>query len=191
MLHDKTVSTSMKTLFISDNSVFSNIAYRRVRSLCPNTEGIFWEHGDIPAPQLDNWKGDLILSFKSDFVLSARVLNHASIAAINFHPGPPNYRGVGTYSWAIHNKESVYGVTCHHMIDKIDFGRIIAVRYFPILTGETAPMLKMRAGIYCLYLLNQILPLIIERGELPVSRESWSGKLYTYENFNMLIREMS
>jgi methionyl-tRNA formyltransferase len=185
----KQITNSMKILFIADNSIFSNIAYRCVQNFCPNTEGMFWEHGDIPFPEIDNWKGDIILSFKADVVLSARILKNASTAAVNFHPAPPNYRGVGTYSWAIRNKEKIYGVTCHHIIEKIDFGKIIAVRYFPILKGETATSLKMRAGIYCLYLLNEILPQITEGKELPVSQESWRGRLYTYEDLNILIKE--
>jgi hypothetical protein len=106
-LMTKQITNSMKILFIVDNSIFNNIAYQCVQNFCPNTEGIFWEHGDIPFPEIDNWKGDIIISFKADVVLSALVLKNASIAAVNFHPAPPNYRGVGTYSWAIHNKESI------------------------------------------------------------------------------------
>jgi len=180
----------LKILFISDNSVFSNIAYRCVQNFCPDTTAVFWEHGDIPVPEFENWTGDFILSFKSDLILSDDVLNNASIAAINFHPAPPNYRGVGTYSWAIGNNESVYGVTCHHITEKIDSGRIIATHYFPILRGETATILKMRAGIYCLYLLNELLPLIIEGKKLPLSQESWTNKLYTYDDWDKLIRKI-
>ena len=177
-----------KVLFIADNSVFSKIAYDCVLSFFPSTRGVFWEYGNIYAPSLDDWEGDWIISFKSDFVIPPQIFKKASKEAINFHPAPPKYRGIGGYYWAIHNADKMYGVTCHHIIKKIDFGRIIAVRYFHVLEGETPASLKIRTGVYCLGLLNEILELIIQRRDLPLSEESWEKKLYTYEDLRKLLR---
>ncbi|MBW1615640.1 MAG: hypothetical protein JRJ49_03715 [Deltaproteobacteria bacterium] len=121
--------------------------------------------------------------------MPANILKRASKAAINFHPSPPKYRGIGGYSWAIHNSDKIYGVTCHYMVEEIDCGAIIAVRSFSILDGETATSLKMRSGIYCLYLLNEILPMIIEGKELPLMQKTWGKKLYTYVDLDALTKQ--
>ena len=36
------------------------------------------------------WKGEYIFCFRSYFLLKETFLKNASIAAINFHPGPPD-----------------------------------------------------------------------------------------------------
>jgi methionyl-tRNA formyltransferase len=182
-MHDKS-----EVLFIADHSVFSKIAYDCVLGFFPSARGVFWEYGNITAPSLEHWQGDWIISFKSDFVLPPHIFKKASKAAINFHPAPPKYRGLGGYSWAIHNSDKRYGVTCHHIVKKIDFGRIIAVKYFPVQGGETPASLKIRAGVYCLCLLNEILDLIAQGRELPLSKESWGNKLYTFEDLKSLLK---
>jgi methionyl-tRNA formyltransferase len=177
-----------RILFIADNSVFSKIAYDYVLAFFSSVKSIFWEYGNSFVPFPDDWEGEWIISFKSDLVLPPRILKKATKAAINFHPAPPKYRGIGGYFWALHNADKMYGVTCHHMIEEIDYGSIIAVRYFPVLEGETPMTLKMRAGVYCLSLLNEILELIIQEKELPLSGESWEKKLYTHEDLKNLLR---
>jgi len=177
-----------RILFIADNSVFSKIAYEYVSTFFSAVKGIFWEYGNPHVPFLDEWEGEWIISFKSDLVLPPRIFKKASKAAINFHPAPPKYRGIGGYFWALHNVDKMYGVTCHHIVEEIDYGRIITVRYFPVLEGETPMTLKMRAGVYCLGLLNEILELIIRGKDLPLSGESWEKKLYTHEDLNNLLR---
>lgn len=177
-----------RILFIADNSVFSKIAYDSISGFFPSTRSIFWEYGNAHVPFLDDWEGHWIISFKSDLVLPPRIFQKASKAAINFHPAPPKYRGIGGYYWAIQNADEMYGVTCHHIIEEIDFGRIIACRHFPILEGETPFTLKMRAGVYCLDLLNEILELIIQGKDLPLAQESWDRKLYTREDLKNLLR---
>ena len=56
-----------------------------------------------------NWTGDYILSFRSLLILPEKIINNAKIAAINFHPGPPKYRGVGCLNYAVYNNEKYYG----------------------------------------------------------------------------------
>ncbi|KQC09145.1 MAG: hypothetical protein APR62_03125 [Smithella sp. SDB] len=177
-----------RIFFIADNSVFSKTAYDCVSRFFPQTRSVFWEYGNSHVPFLDDWEGEWIISFKSDLVLPPRIFKKATRAAINFHPAPPKYRGIGGYFWALHNADKMYGVTCHHMIKEIDYGHIIATRYFPILEGETPTTLKARAGVYCLSLLNEILEQIIQEKELPLSEESWEKKLYTHEDLKNLLR---
>ena len=79
-----------------------------------------------------NWKGDYILSFRSLLILPEKILRNAKIAAINFHPGPPKYRGVGCLNYAVYKNEKYYGVTAHLMKKKIDYGEILKVQRFKI-----------------------------------------------------------
>ena len=71
------------------------------------TEIVFWNYGDPPPEdQLARWEGDWILSMKNDLVLSDEILRKARKGAINFHPAPPHYRGLGGYFYAIHNGDT-------------------------------------------------------------------------------------
>ena len=79
-----------------------------------------------------NWKGHYILSFRSLLILPEKLLRNAKIAAINFHPGPPKYRGVGCLNYAVYNNEKYYGVTAHLMKKKVDYGEILKVQRFKI-----------------------------------------------------------
>ncbi len=173
-------------LFIADNSVFSNIASRCVAEAFGNVTTVFYERGDYPKPELNGWEGDWIISFKSDLILPKRILKRATCGSINIHPAPPKYRGVGGYIWALRNRDERYGITCHQMVERLDAGSIICVRYFPILPCECSTSLKMRAGIYCLQVLNDLLPLLIANRELPTSDEVWSERLYTYRDLDQI-----
>jgi methionyl-tRNA formyltransferase len=75
---------------------------------------------------------DYIFTFRSYLILKKNTLNKAKIAAINFHPGPPKYRGVGCANYAIYEKSKHYGVTAHYIKPKIDSGKIIDVVKFKI-----------------------------------------------------------
>ena len=43
------------------------------------------------------WDGDYILCFRSLFFLPKGLLEKARVAAINFHPAPPEYPGSASY----------------------------------------------------------------------------------------------
>lgn len=75
---------------------------------------------------------DYIFTFRSYLILKKNTLKKAKIAAINFHPGPPKYRGVGCANYAIYEKSKHYGVTAHYIKPKIDSGKIIDVVKFKI-----------------------------------------------------------
>ena len=75
---------------------------------------------------------DYIFTFRSYLILKSKTIKKAKIAAINFHPGPPKYRGVGCANYAIYEKSKYYGVTAHLIAPKIDSGKIIDVIKFKI-----------------------------------------------------------
>ena len=79
---------------------------------------------------------DYIFSFRSYFILKKAHIKKAKFAAINFHPGSPNYRGFGPASFAIYDGTKKYGVTAHLMNNKIDSGKIINIKLFKISKNE-------------------------------------------------------
>ena len=79
-----------------------------------------------------SWKGDYIICFRSLSVLPKSLLKKASIAAVNFHPGPPEYPGSGCINFALYDEVNEYGVTAHIMNSKVDNGDILEVKRFKI-----------------------------------------------------------
>ena len=139
------------------------------------------------------WKGDLIICFRSHYILTQEIISSAKIAAINFHPGPPNYRGTGCLNFALFNEEKEYGVTVHFIAKKVDSGKIIKCIRFPIegTDGVDSLLEKTHEKLFEAFLdfyeglvfdLNVWLK---ERLELS-SNEAWSGKKYTVSELNAL-----
>ena len=75
-----------------------------------------------------NWEGEYIISYLCPLLIPSNVLKKAKILALNFHPGPPEYPGIGCTNYAIYNEDSNYGATCHIMSEKIDDGEILEVK---------------------------------------------------------------
>jgi methionyl-tRNA formyltransferase len=65
-----------------------------------------------------NLKVDYIFCFRSHFILNKKTISRAKIHAINFHPGPPEYRGIGCVNFSLLNKEKKYGATVHLINEK-------------------------------------------------------------------------
>jgi len=171
-------------LYISECSAWGEDGYKTVSSAFHSALPIFWSP-DMPKPDIDDWQGDWIISFKSDLVLPRSILERAKKGAINFHPCPPQYRGLGGYWWALHNGDDVFGVTCHHMDECIDHGDIIRTESFPIWQGETVESLKHRAALYSLGLLNSTLNDIMAGKPLLSSGEKWGQHLYTQKELTI------
>lgn len=79
-----------------------------------------------------NNKCDILISYRSKKIFKKKELSKARIAAINFHPGPPEFRGIGCANFAIMKNSSFYGYTIHVMSEKIDSGKILFCYKFKI-----------------------------------------------------------
>src|SRR5262249_35192851 len=75
---------------------------------------------------------------------------------------------------------------CHHMNANVDAGPIIAVRSFPVLFSDKVESLYKRAHLHLESLAQEILGIISNGGELPVSSRQWSGKRRTRKELNQL-----
>ena len=84
---------------------------------------------------------EYIFCFRSFIILRKSLIKKAKYAAINFHPGPPEFRGIGCLNFAIFENAKFYGVTAHVLDTKIDYGKIINVKRFEILKRDNVDSL--------------------------------------------------
>ena len=136
-----------------------------------------------PEKEILKWRGDYIFSFRSHYILRQNLIDRAKIAAINFHPGPPEYRGIGCVNFAILNQEIKYGCTAHIIDKKIDNGQIIAVKRFRILKNDTIDSILHKTYHYQYNQFLKILKNIKKNKDAKIAfkkiNENWSKTIYT------------
>jgi len=173
-------------LFIGDKSIWTMLASQFINVHFRNVSTVIYERGDREPDLIIDWCGDWIISFKSELVLRKSILDRTQMGAINFHPAPPRYRGFGGYALSLYNRDNEYGVTCHHIVERIDYGPIIDIRTFPIFAGDTVSSLRNRAATYCLIQLYDVVDMILKDKKLLGSSNEWGQCLYTYRDMEML-----
>ncbi|MCP4922571.1 MAG: hypothetical protein GY915_00870 [bacterium] len=131
---------------------------------------------------ISRWDGDYIICFRSFYILPDALLTKAKIAAINFHPGPPEYPGSGCINFALYDGVQSYGVTAHIMNAKVDNGNILEVRRFPVNKFDNLPTVLERTHTELYHLCSDFIHLLATQGESIISEkerhsanESWSG----------------
>jgi methionyl-tRNA formyltransferase len=133
-----------------------------------------------------NWKGDWMISFISSWIYPAKLLSNAEFAAINFHPGSPEYPGTGCTNFAIYNGAKEYGVTCHHMNAGVDSGKIIAVKRFPLKESDSVYNVTQHCYKLIEEMFYEIMNGILNGQPLPVTNEQWKRKPYTRKQLDEL-----
>jgi len=129
---------------------------------------------------------DYLISFFSPWIIPAFLIKKASRGAIGFHPGPPEYTGVGCLNFALYENASTYGVTCH-FLNNTTYGSIISVKRFKVHSKDTVATLLERTSTYMLSLFYDIAELILTQKELPLAdKEQWTGKSTTRKDFDNL-----
>jgi len=129
---------------------------------------------------------DILISYMSPWIVPEEILNKTKLWNINFHPGPSSYPGVGCTNFALYNREKMYGVVVHLMEKKVDSGRIIAVKRFPILETDNVYSLTIKSYGFLLSLFFEILDYIIKNNTLPECDEKWTKTPYTRKNLEEL-----
>ncbi|MBI5857836.1 MAG: hypothetical protein HZB42_09300 [Sphingobacteriales bacterium] len=141
---------------------------------------------DILPVEVLNWKGELMISFISSWIYPESLLTNASVAAINFHPGSPEYPGIGCTNFAIYEGAKEYGVTCHYMAAGVDSGKIIAVKRFPIADNDSVYHVTQQCYRLIEEMFYEIIDLILKGQPLPVSDEQWKRKPFTRKQLDEL-----
>ena len=103
--------------------------------------------------------------------------------AINFHPAPPEYPGVGSASLALYDKRLTHGVTAHVMDEQFDHGEILRVRRFAIDPAWGYQLLFERALDETLALFREMCRDIAADRPLKKYDGGWGGKAVTRRQF--------
>ena len=156
-----------------------------LRQHAPHTEAHLGARGD-PFPAIERQRHDYLISYLSPWIVPAALLQRTGLAAINFHPGPPEYPGIGCTNFAIYEQAAVYGVTCHHMAPAVDTGPIIRVVRFPIYPTESVLSLTHRAYAHLAGLFYETADAILAGGSLPASPERWTRRPFRRAELNAL-----
>ena len=179
--------SGIRVLFIGKaGDPFSERAAGFTRSVFKDPVIVFSSRNEPYPPSLNDWKGDLIISYLSQWILPGELLSNASIAAINFHPGPPEYPGIGCTNFAVYNGEKEYGISCHHMLAKVDTGELVAVKRFPIHEDDTVYTITQRSYQYIYDTFEEVMLSLIKEGKLPTTSETWKRLPYTRKQLNEL-----
>ncbi len=141
--------------------------------------------GEFGDDQPEYGDEDVILSFRSPWIVPAHALAHAKIA-INFHPGTRDYPGTGCYNFALYEGAKRYGAIAHEMFPKVDAGPIIEERTFPVTERDTVATLKARTMIVMLAMFQDICGKIWNGESLPIRDYGWSRKPFTRREFEQL-----
>jgi|TARA_B100000959_G_C14878743_1_gene581585 methionyl-tRNA formyltransferase len=133
-----------------------------------------------------------IFCFRSFYILKKKLINNCKIAAINFHPGTPKYRGVGCVNFALYNNEKFYGCTAHIINEKIDNGKILDVQKFQIKKKDTVKSCLEKTYKIMVNQAFRIIKLLIKKDEnlskllKKNTYIKWSKKLTTKKDLDRL-----
>ncbi len=179
----------MKVLFIAkENDDYGRKAGAYILKQYPDSVLVFGKRGEPMPEAVNNWQGDLIISYLSPWIIPPNLLEKAAFASINFHPGSPDYPGIGCTNFALYNQEKEFGITCHHMLKKVDTGNIIAVSRFPIHENDSVWTLTQRCYSAISELFLTVMNDLKDRGVFMESSENWTREAYRRKELNELCR---
>lgn len=147
-----------------------------------------WIRGQLgdPLPQaVAEADADYLVSFISPWIIPGSVLARVK-HAINFHPGSREYPGIGCYNFALYEGATQYGAVCHYMAEKVDTGKLIAEKLFPVFTSDTVETLKYRTMVVMLELFHDIICRIAVGGPVPELGKPWLRTPRTRRELNAL-----
>lgn len=181
--------SKLKILFIGKaDDPYSKHAGDYVSLHFPETLTIYGKRGEDFPQVAKDWRGDIIVSYLSQWIIPQEVLDRAKLMAINFHPGPPEYPGIGCTNFAVYDGVKEYGVTCHHMLAKVDTGKIISVKRFPVYESDTVYSITQRCYAMILDQFFEVFDYIIQGNPVPVSPEHWTRRPFLRKELNKLCR---
>lgn len=179
---------------------------RRLIFLCGEAEGeAFRLHVAGIAPELETvWCSNVaaldfatrsgghrtrLITFLSDQIVPANILERLRPKAINVHPGPPEFPGAHGLVFAIFNGAKEFGVTVHEMTAKVDDGPIIMVDRFAL--PDDAELVSFGNEVYAraVAMVDHVIRHCVQSdGPMPhASRESWSNNHCTNKRLNALM----
>lgn len=177
----------MKIAFITKkNKPNVNKAINLLKKYSKKIDIYFADESNKIPKKLSKKTYDIIISYICPWILGNDILSKTKKININFHPGPPEYPGIGCFNFAIYNNAKSFGTTSHIMEKNVDSGKIIFVNRFKMNSKITLD--KMMIKTYDLLYLNfqKVIRDIFILKELKFSDENWTRKPYTRKQLNKL-----
>jgi methionyl-tRNA formyltransferase len=140
---------------------------------------------DVEPKALGAAEPRFLISFLSPWIVRQAVLDRCD-TAINFHPGPVEYPGIGCYNFAIYEAATEFGAVCHHMLSKVDTGPIIIERRFPMASGATVEELKLATMLTMIGMFRDVAAMIAAGDPLPLADTAWARKPFTRRQLEAL-----
>ena len=132
--------------------------------------------GDLEALSPALLAQSRLLAFATSVVVPGAILDALGYGAYNFHPGPPDYPGRHTESFALYEGATDYGATAHRMVERVDAGPILDVELFQVPAGTTVEQLsELTFGALARLFWRLAEPLATREDGLPTSEAKWSG----------------
>lgn len=147
--------------------------HSRAEKVFPPSAAHAVSHGDV----------DVLLNYLAPMIVPGSVLRHVRREAINFHPAPPAWPGIGSASYALYRGDSTFGATAHRMTTVIDAGEIVRVVRFPVLPDDTCESLFSRGLRSTLSLFSEVCDELARTGTLTACGESWERAAITRAEF--------
>ncbi|MCK5346414.1 MAG: hypothetical protein KAR20_23550, partial [Candidatus Heimdallarchaeota archaeon] len=110
------------TIFAKKNKPHIKAVINVLKQRGDNVTAFLGERGDLFPEEAKNIESDLVLSYLSPWIVPKHILEKTTKWNINFHPGPPEYPGIGCFNFALYDEANEYGVTAHIMEEKVDSG---------------------------------------------------------------------
>ena len=160
----------------------------RLKKSFANVQEYYGRWNDAFPEEAADWQGDYIFSYLAPWVISEKLIQRARCASLNFHPGPPEYPGIGCTNFALYEGKKDFGITCHHMAAAVDSGPIVLVRRFPIAKSETVYSLTKKCHREISIAFDEIVGRLERDMPLPQADEHWTRKPYRRHELNELCR---
>jgi methionyl-tRNA formyltransferase len=169
------------------DDLYCDRALKFVEDNFKNVTSYYSEWGKPMPEDIRHWRGDYIISYLCRWVIPVATIGAAEKGAINFHPASPDYPGIGCNNYALYDNAPEYGATCHHMSGRVDSGKIIAVKRFPMFATDDVSSLLQRTYEFQLVLFYEVVSKLIDGQPLPESPEVWTRAARTRQEFNELM----
>lgn len=177
----------MKILFFAKKGdENAKIAANYLKQIFPETTIILGVRKENFPEYINLWKGDYLFSYLSPWIIPKSLLERAEKGAINWHPGSLDYPGIGCTNFAIYNNDKEFGITCHYMNEKVDTGKVIEVKLFPILQNDSVYSITQKCYSLILSSFQSIVKKISNNEKIPISNENWKRKPYTRKELDAL-----
>lgn len=187
---------SSKIIFFGKiNDKYSNLAFNFLKKYFPNSKKVMTKNKVREKINVKLKRFDSLISFKTKVIFKKKHLQNIKGIKLNFHTSLPNYPGSCGVNFSIYDKKKYFGITVHHLNEKIDNGKIIYVKKQRItkkinnVKNLLNATYKLQLNVFKLFIKN----IYKDKNFVCKSEESyrsyhWNSKTYKLKDLNNLCK---